>query len=565
MSAQRLIRQLTRGALVLLLGAAGIFSSPPVYACSGGHPPTLRDVVEPAQIAVKAQVIQTDEASLNGILRVETYLFGGPGPEYLLLQQRNPADFLYLYENRGGSGGCATPGPRLTAVGWRYLFLIRNADGTYRNSLIPTQFNNGWLHYPLSDDATMTINEQTGDDGGYQQRDVTEAEFVALVQQYREATATPPVPDAPYPLPAPLLLETDTGQQFILPVDGDPAYAPEQPLWRSHRRRLGQYVEGITACASDCTIVSADGTAPAVKSGAQIQWGTPGTVTAGEATGEAFMLSPTNDLVAVWEGDSLAVHLMNNPRTGINLLHMQPRPVPYNAVPVDEPVYRAAWRHDGRTLAYSDKNGLWLWDVFAVGASPRLLLPAPPEGEIPYARYWSPGGRYLAIAEGSTHSTYDTIQQARLPDGIVSQDDRVLLAYDTRANGLTALRFCRLAPQQDCRTPFALDQVDSRYPPLWENATTWLISTCLENRGCLVLRDSTYLPAFSLTMPGTAFDYEPVTGTIATLDHNHTLHIYQPDTAPYQPRSYRIPGLDAHTLVALEWLPTPLITLHDAA
>jgi hypothetical protein len=105
---------------------------------------------------------------------------------------------------------------------------------------------------------------------------------------------------------------------------------------------------------------------------------------------------------------------------------------------------RSAWSPDGRRLGYSDSEGLWLWDVLTPDAQPQLLVPTT-DSTIPFARYFSPMGRYLAVSEGDLRQTLDLVSGEILPDGLVAPDDRTLLKFDTNAVA-SELEVCSLTP-----------------------------------------------------------------------------------------------------------------------
>ena len=60
-------------------------------ACSGSNFYPLNDSLARSDIVVRADVIASDAIMQNGYLRVEEYLVGGSGPEYLLIEQLAPA------------------------------------------------------------------------------------------------------------------------------------------------------------------------------------------------------------------------------------------------------------------------------------------------------------------------------------------------------------------------------------------------------------------------------------------------------------------------------------------
>ncbi|NJL54891.1 hypothetical protein HC928_06655 [bacterium] len=106
--------------------------------------------------------------------------------------------------------------------------------------------------------------------------------------------------------------------------------------------------------------------------------------------------------------------------------------------------YPIAWSPDGRLMAFSTDEGLWLWDALMADFPPQMLMPT--ETTVPTARYFSPQGRYLAVTNGTRRYNLDMITNQELPDGYVSPDDRTLLIFDTAADGPTTLEIAYLAP-----------------------------------------------------------------------------------------------------------------------
>ncbi len=72
-------------------------------------------------------------------------------------------------------------------------------------------------------------------------------------------------------------------------------------------------------------------------------------------------------------------------------------------------------------------------NVIAFDSPARLLLPTEND-QIPTARYFSPQSHYLAYTHGEQRATLDINSGEQFPDGVVSPDDRTLLAFDLEQN-----------------------------------------------------------------------------------------------------------------------------------
>jgi WD40 repeat protein len=170
--------------------------------------------------------------------------------------------------------------------------------------------------------------------------------------------------------------------------------------------------------------------------------------------GTAAVFAPTSDLLAIWNDNQIEIHAFNYPRLGfrftspgdtalINTVPLQPIEIHTLGVGV--------WSPDGRYLAYSDSEGLWLWDVLTPPIPPNLLVPSTAE-VIPIPRYFSPMGHFLAVTEGDIRYTLAVRNGMRYPDGVVSPDDRILLAYDTSQK-------YEIEPVQMWLTPFQSQRI----------------------------------------------------------------------------------------------------------
>lgn len=422
------------------------------FACSGGAPLTVRGVLNQSDYLVKAIIAETDDLGQNAIIRVVSYLAGGPGPEYLLLERNNPTIVDYILAGRSSGGDCLGLYSEFALGDSFYAFVKRNMDGSYH--IVGTLFNTGYLTFP-TDESTVEIflegspeNENYGDQGSGRQ--VTEAGLSDIIAQETGADSVVPIPDAPYPLKAPLMVITDSddSNRYLFPVDfGAPVLELEagndlsaHPLWNYGFWEAGSCVD------EDCWLLSPDNLniVVAVDSNTlRFTWGD-------QVAGQAAQFSSTSDAVAVWNGCELTIYSTGYPRLGQPWYELtETNQIILSAEGDCIPFHRAAtWSPDGRLLAYSDADGLWLWDVFAT-TTPRLLIAT--EGDVnPQPRYFSPLGRYLAIAQGELYRKLDLLSGDFLPDGVISPDDRILLKYDTRAS-VFDLEICGLTPYR-CHT-----------------------------------------------------------------------------------------------------------------
>jgi hypothetical protein len=223
--------------------------------------------------------------------------------------------------------------------------------------------------------------------------------------------------------------------------------------------------------------------------------------------------------------------------------------VALNTVGMDDVLPRsesAAWSPDGRLLAYSDANGLWLWDVFTLDTEPRLLI-AVDGDKLPNARYFSPMGRYLAISENGENKTLDLVSGEFLPDGVISPDERTLLAFDTTAE-LFSFSICRLTPYQ------CIGEIDSLIRQLeWKSSREYIAIGCVPNdpNTCAIFEEDYfhwvyyYYPGQS---EGLAFDYDHANDALVVLRDEDTILVNDEERDLAQ-------WLDGD-IVSIEWLPS---------
>jgi hypothetical protein len=229
----------------------------------------------------------------------------------------------------------------------------------------------------------------------------------------------------------------------------------------------------------------------------------------------------------------------------------------------------AAWTPDGRMLAYTDSHGLWLWDVFTEGVSRRLIVPRLTNWDdpLPYARYFSAGGRYLAVQRGERRYTLDVVNLDEYPDGIVSPDERRLLAFDTRSSSFDPILY--YLPLQGRARDVTNIWISDIQQVEWDGNYYFLHANCYkagfyyvseverEWRDTWCQVSSTTIDPIGgsqLKAEGFAFDYDPVTDSLATIiDKTRiTLNGTEYDLAPY---------LDS-PIVDIQWLP-PLFYYED--
>lgn len=480
--------------IVLSVTAFGFSSGTPVYACSGGVTETIESLLARVDYIVKADVVAVDDVRQNALLAIDSYLFGGAGPEYVLMVQNDPVIITRMTEG-DPYGACNFFKPELHAGLSAYFSLTRRADGVYQPS---TQ----WLaaSYYAFPTAESTITFYSQEDDNYVAHVLAEDDFVRFITTHGASTLTEPDANSAFPRPAPIRITTDSGSQYLLPVDTmTPLEASDDFLHMMGISVMGyesvgwfeSYFHDSDCPAEGCSQVSPDGINRATQHNNEIRW------LGGRAPGRAFQFSATGDAIAIWHEDQITFYTLgwkkrDQPFSEVLLLNRVTLRGDIDTLPD-----QGAWSPDGRIFAYSDTGGLWSVDVYQANAEP-LLLSGHTEQAIPLALAYSPLGRYLQVQQGAERYTLDTVSGELHPDGLVSPDDQILLAYDTQAESFT-LAVCPLAPIHECQvlppsvlqTPEDEARVFIEYTQVqWRNGYSFLVTTCERDTptDCLVKR-----------------------------------------------------------------------------
>ncbi len=519
-----------------------------VQACSGGMPNPLMDLLQSASIVVKARVLDVDATGQAGVVEVIEYLVGA-GEQNLLLVTQFPNDRLSTPDTRQvGPGSCAMSVPPLQLDEVVYLFLIRNFDGSYSTSIRSNMFNYETISYRFpTPDATALVGLRESTPSGewavseFQQ--VNEGEFRRLVFEYSGSVPAFPTRTDPYPMPAPVLVTTASGEGYLLPVDYTPPVRLGRDDLQNLRRRNSVWrrgnLLGVTGCnVVGCRVYSPNGETRAVltSDGVQIDsWLIPG---------EAFLFSATNELIAVWNGDQLEFYTFYYPHLGMWILGHE---LLFTQAIHEGAQWKgqASWSPDGLLLAYSDAAGLWLLNVYS--GDTRLLIPSDASGSAT-ARYFSPTGRYFAFttSTGSTR-TLDLIMGAVLPDGIFSPGERFFLAFDT-SQPVSPHYLCALSFQDPCA------DLGMGQDAIWIEEGVFMRENCTlgDAAACNVIRNSTsfYSPA---DLGGTrGFDYDLTTRTTLLLRNPQQVTVID----SFHTQEYEIVPWITEEIASIEWLPT---------
>ncbi|MBC7870089.1 MAG: hypothetical protein H7Y09_04565 [Chitinophagaceae bacterium] len=540
------------------------------HACSGGVAVTVAGLIADSDYVVKARVTEVDDVGQNVILHIENYLAGGPGPEFLLFNRSHPIRVDYILAGFSGGGDCLGLASAFHSDDELYLFLHRNQDGSY--TVVSGAFNPDLYRFPephSTVDVYLTGGYQNGD-RTYEDlaerntvQQATETEFIAIIAEQSGQTPTAPDTSLPYPLKAPLRLTTTAGTAYLFPIDGRAPIELTPEILSAISGRA--YIESILYDAGSCTIdgcriYSPDGLNVAV----QVDTSTFQLKSSTQLTGQEVLFSPTSDALAVWNECDLKIYTTGYPRLMQDWYAIEEiNQIPLSAEASCELFSGiGVWSLDGRYLAYSDDAGLWLWDVFSTTTEPRLIV-SDQEGISVLPRYFSPLGRYLAVIQGEERYTLDLVSGESLPDGLVSPDDRLLLAFDTGADS-SMLEICALTPYACQPLPWGMYfQIWNEAGELvlyaelsevsrveWQNAHSFMALTCLldEPTQCrLFLWRPSYAEWYTMALSyGSTFAYDA---------NNHTMAIVNDaDTVTINDTSYDFAGMLDGDITTIEWM-----------
>jgi hypothetical protein len=568
---RRLLLYITLGWLVIVSFMVGARPAV-VMACSGGGSYSTMEELLQATFIVKASVIQADDQHKNGILRVESYLTGGSGPLHLMLSQVKPEHQLARLEQRQIDPDCFPTHFNLHPGQVLYGAITRDPNtGTYSGRLYEFPTPNALVYLSryveqATPNPTVTPQPEATADyppayvSPYETIELTEVEFVALIAEVSGQSPTEPDMTTPFPFTAPLLLTDASDQQYILPVDGGIVVEVNSEYMQQFAVDRGWYNQGDQAallgspfCIPEgCIWTSPNGLDQAGK------WYEQSTLSLTFYTGvtaQTMLYSSTSDAAALWNDSQLMIYTLGYPRLGqkannaelVNSFALDG--ITDNSVLPEQ----AAWSLDGRMLAFTDARGLWLWDALTPLSQPSLLVGMGSD-EVIRARYFSPGGRYLAVTQGEQRYTLDLVSGVQFKDGLVSPDDRRLLAFDTTAEVKT-VELCSFTPP-DCQAfapllSVSVSQIEwlsnYDYGIIWlqaNNLTSYIGVTGDPLRYGLPLIES----ESDMPLAAEAFAYDPRTQSLAVLQPDNRIRINGHD--------YDLTAQLSTDITEIRWLPS---------
>lgn len=548
------------------------FVTPEAYACSGGAPITISGLLSRSDYVVKAQVYEQDDANQNVILQIESYLAGGSGPKFLLLNSNEPDEVEYVLNGRSSGGDCLGLNRALEQFQSYYFFLRRDDNGGY--SVVDTLFNLSAYKF-ASPHSTLEIHIDGGHENGGRIYDdiapqgnagieVTETEFIYIIAE--ESSEQPAMPDTsyPYPLKAPLLIHTESNL-YMLPVDWQPIVPITEPEYKLKNHWIFYKVSWSKEnCKTEnCFRISPDSLNVAmIQNDNTIRFLYDSII-----TGQELLFASTSDAVAIWNECELSIYTTGYPRLHQQWYQLeQINTLILNAEICVTHHSKATWTPDGRLLAYSDDLGIWLWDVYDADTQPRLIIPID-SSETLTPNYFSPLGRYLNFSRDNTSKNFDIVSGAVIADGIISPDDKVLINFEEQ-HGAFGYEICSLITI-DCNTIWSelylatfdekTGEVSNVYFPThiqkhieWISKFAFIQIACVDRDTdlCVVYRTRTNSVGWYSSNIGKGFEfaYDHNQDLIAILKDDHTISIdgMKIDTKEWFDEA----------IINIEWLPS---------
>ncbi len=538
--------------VVSALTGIGLITTPrPAYACTPGTPYPLSEAVEDAPIIVRATVQSVDSLFLNAIIEVNQIYKGGPLARQLLLAQSDPAEYRFKEENPS-SGDCYGPGRSLEPGTLAYFFLSHRPDGSYqpvyRSSITVS------IYSIIEGNVDARLQFDSDDE---RQQTVFEENIARLVGSKPQV----PVSDAHAPLTAPLAVKTDKGSVYLLPVDGGASQRlPDR--WSGWGSSDPQ---GCTKAGCSTSPVGRSFFATQIESTILVQFSPPNVFSVDgiddfywrnptqSLPGDALLFSPSTLRFLIWRDYRLELY-------GKGKFGWEKRNIlgsaPYRRgiTPYDEGFASgvAAWSPDEQYVAYSDYNGLWLWDVTTPDTLPRLLVPMPDPVKYIGAMFFSPLSHYLAVSYGDTRFNLDIMTGARLPYGVFSPDERYLLTGRDLADHRPEL--CASSAALDGRCGTQALPIRFRNPSLaWRSTSEFAYLSCesAEPAKCEAFEGN--IDGVLRNVPARRIAVEPKSGAVAIQTEDSEISFRQ-DGMEWV---FRGSGMDG-AIVDIRWMPSLL-------
>jgi len=527
----------------------GIASTQDVLACSGGQPSSINELIDYASVIVRGHIIAKDDSGQNAIMQVTEYL-KGEGNEYILLGIISPSSIINT-RLRFSGGGCFYGISALPQDREIVIFLNKYFDGTYKL---------GGSHHTNEDyyKQQPTIGVWEDRFGIRSYREVTFENFISIIQRIVGTAPILPTMNNPYPLRAPMVITTELGTKYILPIDKSPPILPsELDMYEPH---LDEFLEWLGISETSCWTSGCRGRSNILLDRAQITHEGVGIeYTASPFSGgytkggKGFAFSPTNQgIIAVWKNRRTAIRgNLIEYETSIQIKQYEH---PFMGFPLilEMPIqtdvvfpYSGAWSPRGRYLAYADTDGIYLWDVFTQNSSPELLI----KTNHKMIHGFSPMGRFLMVGNEENGFSYRLQDGSTHPIGAFSPNDRILLPYQNPSQIIYFL------PNYEVATIELPDELAGYHTEkiVWANNNRFYrllcnMESCFMAGGDISHRVYTPHPLIEARN----FDYDELNDQLVILRDDYHITI----TTPFTTLEYDLSDVLDSPIASIEWLPS---------
>lgn len=471
---------------VVLVGILSfVYGVDSVLACTLGPPPTFEQRITSANIIVRGQIVESDTVHQAHIIQVFEYIVGGPGPEFLLIQQTAPYFSQALIDTNAGGGDCVwfeSPDAQLQE---HYFWFGEPLEtGHYSVS------NYVGFSLPMTGFPHILYDESGAEVGTLEDRDA----FEAWVLEIHEDEPVLPLTDSRYPSIAPLLAVDSEGNHYILPVNTNELtvlerhpnllYEPwtwyfQEPVCEETEciYTLPDY-ERVECINYECIHISANGRTHIVDRGDNTFRYTQN-YTSFEFTADEYLLSEHS--LATWEDSTIRIYALHDTLRYFGEGEGDiPRQVNEITISDDGVSSAGVWSDDGQLFAYTDDDGIWLWTPFVADSSPMLLISATDNAGELEILHFAGSQRYLAYQNGDTRHLLDLITRTEQPFSYPSPDGRLALMcadnVPTAPENACPLALRQLVAQSNFRLYMTMIEPD--FTLQWINNTRAIVFGC---------------------------------------------------------------------------------------
>lgn len=487
-------------------------STQPALACSGIGT-TVAEDIDDSDFIARGTIGQIDDSEKNGIFSISEYL-KGQGEGVILLSSYSPQNTLrdQIYYR----GGC-NHGMNLVKNAEVIMFFSKNLDGSY-NPLKYYVDNQRIMWSRSVPTFVLSLDELSQ----------------AITYNTQSLPYTPREDYSYYPLFAPLLIITQSGSEYLFPIDRSNPILLEAD-------RLNFLPHEKSACwEANCNAISLTYRIALKPETVHDESGLSRNI-----DGNAFLLSPQAPFIAVWWENKIQIFRMNPPSSENAFDLIAETPIYADSIIPNS----AVWSPDEQIIVFADDRGIMLWDVFIEGAEPILIY----ETAIKTIQGFSPLGRFLVIGDQANGVSIDLISGETYPVGVFSPMENYLLSYQTN-------QLAQFIPHQ-------LSDMSELYLPIhkiqWLSNNSWIALACNSEdnpASCNIIRENTRRSSEAIQTQGYEFDYDVQNRSLVmivdefqinieqTLRQNqyiNTMH-YNYDLSPY---------LDS-PIASIEWLPS---------